>query len=161
MSSENTAINRWRNGLLVVCACLAMSASFLMAQSPSQVLSFPHAVVKTDDDGNKISIRSVLRIAGATRRSLIEIEVYSDVAFGGGNDTHVLHIGSRKFAWPRAGDATGHTLIFELMPEQFAKVKNGDEVRVSYGSNEESPDGRATPRRVWKFGKLDKSKIDK
>jgi len=63
--------------------------------------------------------------------------------------------------WPRAGDATGHTLIFELTPEQFAKVKNGDEVRVSYGSNEESPDGRATPRRIWKFSKLDKSKIDK
>src|SRR5438552_6270604 len=120
-SSRNIAPNIVIGRLSLIFVCLAMSASFLMAQSPSQVLSFPHAVVKTDDDGNKISIRSVLRIAGATRRSLIEIEVYSDVAFGGGNDTHVLHIGARKFAWPRAGDATGHTLIFELMPEQFAK----------------------------------------
>jgi len=132
-----------------------------MAQSPSQVLSFPHAVVKTDDDGNKLSIRSVLRIAGATRRTVIEIEVYSDVPFSGGNDTHVLHIGSKKFAWPRAGGATGNTLIFELMPDQFANAKSGDEVRVTYGLNAESPDRPTTPRRIWKFGKLDKSKIDK
>jgi len=101
-----------------------------------------------------------LRIAGATRRTVIEIEVYSDVPFSGGNDTHVLHIGSKRFTWPRGGDATGNTLNFELTPEQFSKVKSGDEVKVTYGLDDESSDRTAVPQRIWKFGKFDKSKID-
>jgi hypothetical protein len=138
-----------------------MSASVAVAQESSQVLDFPHAVVKDDDiNGNRISIRSVLKITAATRRPIIEILVHSDAPFEGGNDTHVLHIGSKKFAWPRAGDTKGSVLIFELTPTDFAKLKNGDEVKVTYGLDEEFPDKGIGQRRVRRFGKLDKSKID-
>ncbi|MGI8836486.1 MAG: hypothetical protein ACR2H4_07585 [Pyrinomonadaceae bacterium] len=151
---------------LTLSACLFWSASFAgaplaVAQEPSQVLDFPHAVVKTaDTNDNRITIRTLLRITAETRRPVIEIAVYSDTPFEGGNDTHVLHIGSKKFAWPRAGDGKGNVLIFELTPKEFAKVKNGDEVKVTYGLDEEFPDKGIGQRRVRKFGKLDKNKID-
>jgi len=159
MKPKDKAIYSWRNYLWVIC-CVAISAYFVTAQKPPQPFNFPHPVVKNEGDGNKINIHSVLRIAGATRRTVIEIEVYSDVPFSGGNDTHVLHIGSKRFTWPRGGDATGNTLIFELTPEQFSKVKSGDEVKVTYGLDDESSDRTAVPQRIWKFGKFDKSKID-
>jgi hypothetical protein len=97
--------------LVGICVCIT-SAPFAGAQESSKVLDFPHATVK-DGDTNRITIRSVLRITAATRRPVIEVSVYSDTPFEGGNDTHVLHIGSKKFAWPQAGDTKGRVLVFE------------------------------------------------
>src|SRR5882724_8163303 len=146
--------------LVGICVCIT-SAPFAGAQESSQVLDFPHTVVKhSDTSSNRITIRSVLRITAATRRPVIEVSVYSDTPFEGGNDTHVLHIGSKKFAWPRAGDTKGRVLVFELAPKEFAKLKNGDEVKVTYGLDEEFPDKGIGQRRVRKLGELDKGKID-
>jgi hypothetical protein len=159
MSSDKTAAYHLRTCLWVMFF-LMLTVSPGMAQNPSQELNFPHVVVKTDGENNKISIRSILRITGTTRRTVIEVEVHSDRPFSGGNDTHVLQIGSRKFAWPRGGDATSNTLVFELTPDQFAKLKSGDEIKVTYGSNSPISDESTPSRKIWKFGKLDRSKID-
>ena len=131
-----------------------------VGQNSSQVLDYSHVVVKTPQDGNKMTIRSVLRAAGTTRRPIIEIEVKSDIPFHGGNDIHVLHVGTKKFLWARSGDASTNILIFELTPEEFGELKSGDDVSVTYGMNQEVADNDVL-HRVWKFGKLDKSKIDK
>jgi hypothetical protein len=45
-------------------------------------------------------------------------------------------------------------LVFELTPDEFAKLSDGDEVRIVYGQQEE-------PWWTWRYGKLDKSKLDK
>jgi hypothetical protein len=145
--------------LVLICICIT-SAPFAGAQESPKVLDFPHATVNDGDTNGKITIRSVLNITGATRRPVIEIWVYSDAPFEGGNDTHVLHIGSKKFGWPRAGDTKGRVFVFELTPKEFANLKNGDEVKVTYGLDEEFPDKGIGQRRVRKYGKLDKSKIN-
>lgn len=160
MRSQNVMTNDLRKSLLGMCLLIS-SAGFAVAQEP-RTFDFPHTVVKSGDTNpDRITLNRILRVTPASRRWVIEITVYSDTPFEGGNDTHVLHIGSKKFAWPRAGDTKGHALVFELTPNEFAKLKDGDEVKVTYGSEEEFPDRGIGQRQARKFGKLDKSKIDR
>ncbi len=110
-------------------------------------------------------IRSVLRVTKSSRQPLIEVEVYSDRAFPVLNAAVVLLVGEHVFQGAGYREK-GHVLIFTLTPEEFSKTKTGDEVIVTFQGadpkkvREEDSGEDKGQRWVWKFGKLDKSKID-
>jgi len=84
----------------------------------------------------------------------IEIELFSAQGFPVRNEIAVMRIGTSEFGmsrYPPGGDT--RTLIFSLSREDFALLKNGDEVVVTYGRDS------AGPR--WSFGTLDKGRLDR
>ncbi len=106
------------------------------------------------EEGNTYSIRSALRIFGSIRKPLITIEFRTSRTFPIANDTYIVQIGKRFFQ----ADASGHIASLSLTLEQFAQLKDGDLLAVSYGDFVPSHGGGAG---VWEFGKLDKSKLDR
>ena len=148
--------------VLMVVGCLILPLTSASAQP------FPRFETQAEQqdknpaergDNNKASIRSALRITKTTRQPMIEIILTSDRPFEVGNEEFGLQIGKHSFLRSRYGDFYNHTLIFMLKPEEFSKIKDGDEMVVRYGGV--SLDRDRGPRRSWKFGKIDKSKIDK
>ena len=141
------------------CPCAGAVA---MAQESGQVVGEPLRTVKQlengNEDNNKMRIRSALRITKRTQRPVIEVIVQSDRPFLGGDETFALHIGKQRFQFDRYGDTKAYIMIFTLSPQEFEQTKNGDQVIVTYGGA--NPDKVEGPRRNWKFGKLDKSKIE-
>ncbi len=150
----------WRRPFLVFTACFLLCSSIASAQQP-----FGDAKKGGPDENNKMRIRSVLRITKSSRQPLIEVEVYSSRAFPALDAAVVLLVGEQVFQGAGYRDK-GHVLIFTLTPEKFAKTKTGDEVIVTFQGadpkkvREEDSGGGKEQRWVWKFGKLDKSKID-
>ncbi len=162
MKAENRVKNYCRSRLLILFVCLGLVLPLAMAQESRQIVNFPHPVVKEvgngNKDNNKLVIRSVLKITGKKRRAAVEMIVESDRAFLGGDETFALYVGKQRFSFDRYGDTHAHVMVFSLSTEEFEKTKNGDEVTVTYGGA--SPNKDEGPRPNWKFGKLDKSKID-
>ena len=129
-------------------------------------------------DRNRIkAVRSVpaptgLRAPGAPQ-SLVEVEVTSNREFPVRNARVVLRIGNQEFLYSRyPSDGSLHTLIFELLPKDWAGVKNGERVLVYYGERGPNATFPAPPAGaraaqplsatdVWDFGKLDKSAFGK
>jgi len=148
--------------VLMVVGCLIFMVSSASAQLSPRFETQAEQRDKNPaelGDNNKANIRSALRITKTTRQPMIEIILSSDRPFEGGNEVFALHIGKRTFFRSRYGDYDLHMLIFMLKPEEFAKTNTDDEIVVRYGGV--SPDKDEGPRRSWKFGKLDKSKINK
>ena len=148
---------------LVFGGFLLLSAFIVNSQE-----SFGDAKKNGGPENNKMQIRSGLRITKSARQPVIKIELYSDRIFPALNAAAVLVVGKHVFHGGGYGDTEGHILVFTLTPQDFAKTKNGDELIVTYqgtdldrlkskGAN--SDDNNANLR-VWRFGKLDKSKID-
>jgi len=106
------------------------------------------------EEGNSYTIRSALRIFGSIRKPLITIEFRTNRVFLIANDTYIVQIGKRFFQ----ADASRQIASLSLTPEQFAQLKDGDLLAVSYGDFVPSHGGGAG---VWEFGKLDKSKLDR
>ncbi|MGI8836487.1 MAG: hypothetical protein ACR2H4_07590 [Pyrinomonadaceae bacterium] len=151
--------HRWQMPLLILVGSVLLSASAATAQQP-----FGDAKKESRDENNKMHIRSVLRVTKTTRQPFIEVEVYSDRAFPVLNAAVVLLVGERVFQGGGYGDTKGHVLIFALTPKEFAKTKTGDDVIVTYQGADlkkvhDEDSGQGKGRWVWKFGKLDKSKI--
>jgi hypothetical protein len=113
-------------------------------------------------DENRMRIRNVVRIAGNTRQALYEIQLQSRRVFADPDQLPVLRVGDQKFATSRLGDTSRTTMIFVLTPEEFARVRTGDDVIVAYAVAEAHPAAADKgPLRPWKFGKLDKSKVER
>lgn len=148
--------------LAIICLCLASYASFASAQESSQILVSSGQIINQAgngiEEGNKISIRSALRINKKSYRHIVEIIVQSERRFPTGAESYMLHVGKQGFMFDRYGDTRTRVLIFELTPQEFEKIKNGDEVTVTYGGAPANND--EGPRRKWKFGKLEKFKLD-
>jgi len=147
--------------LLILGACCLLICSGARAQQP-----FGDAKPGGHDENNKVAIRSVLRIIKSSQQPFIEFAVTSDRPFPVLNSEAVLLIGKRVFHGGGYGDPNLHTLVFLIHPEDFAKTKNGERVVVAYEGFDpdkiQDADLENNPHlRVWKFGKLDKSKIDK
>ena len=151
----------WQMSLLMLSCSFLLCASIAGAQQP-----FGDAKKGGRDENNRMRIRSVLRVTKTTRQPVIEIEVYSDRSFPVLNAAVVLLVGDQVFHGGGYGDTKGHVLVFTLTPKEFAKIKTGDEVIVTYQGadpkkvRDEDSDEDKGQRWVWKFGKLDKSKID-
>jgi len=146
--------------LIIFGACFLLCLSFVNAQEP-----FGDAKKGGRDDNNKIRIRNILLVVKSSAQPLIEIELYSDRKFPALDSAVVLLMGDQVFHGGGLEDE-GHRLIFRVKPQEFAKTRNGERVIVTYQGNEpdkvheeNSADSKEQPR-LWRFGKLDKSKID-
>jgi hypothetical protein len=105
--------------------------------------------------GNEIvSIHDAVRLIGASRLPLVQMELKTSRPFPARNVPLQLQIGKKIFIDELSGDYTGRRLTLSLTPELFAELKDGDEI-VAFFSK---PDGNASADQdVWNFGKLSKA----
>ena len=108
--------------------------------------------------GNTTSIRSALRITGAVRQPLIEIEFQSGRKFPVMNSEYTAQIGKRFFRNLFVDYGEGRAVL-SLTPEEFAQLKDGDLMAVSAGGVVNYGAGGGPG--VWLYGRLDKSLLNK
>jgi hypothetical protein len=99
------------------------------------------------------SLRSVPSSPLLGNRPAVEIEVFSASGFPVQGELPILRIGGRQFLlsrYPESGDT--HSLIFTLPKEEFALLRNGEQVTLQYGQSD------FVPR--WQFGPLDTGRLD-
>jgi len=102
------------------------------------------------NDNNQI--KSMRSVQSATLGNTVEIELSSNREFLPQGEMLVLRIGSQEFnmsRYPNSGET--NTIVFMLTSEEFARVSQGDPVKVQYGS-EGNFNG-------WNFGKVDKGML--
>lgn len=111
---------------------------------------------KEAEEGNEVvSIRSAVRVIGATRMPLVQIELRTNRPFPPRESALQLQIGKRFFINELTGDYTGRTLTLTLTQEMFAELREGAEIVAFFDKPDRS--GFAG-RDVWFFGRLDKSR---
>src|SRR6266516_712426 len=106
--------------------------------------------------GNEIaSIHNAVRLIGASRLPLVQIELKTSRPFPVRDVPLQLQIGKRVFIDELGGDYTGRRFTLSLTPEMFAELKDGDEI-VAFFSK---PDRiGSADQEVWYFGKLVKGR---
>ena len=95
-----------------------------------------------------VSIRHAVRLIGASRLPLIQIELKTNRPFPVREVPLQLQIGKKVFTDELTGDHTGRRLTVSLTPEMFSELTDGDEI-VAFFSK---------PGDSWSFGKLVKAK---
>jgi hypothetical protein len=106
------------------------------------------------EEGNEVvGISSAVRVVGATRMPLVQIELKTNRPFPPRDSALQLQIGKRFFFNELTGDYTGRTLTLTLTQEMFSELKQGAEIMAFFDKPDRS--GFAG-RDVWYFGKLDK-----
>ncbi|HEV3036393.1 MAG TPA: hypothetical protein VHA33_01150 [Candidatus Angelobacter sp.] len=82
----------------------------------------------------------------------VQVQLFSSVGFGAGNEVLVLNIGSQQSTISRPGDDGDlHTRVFVFTQAQFDASAEGDPVSVQYGFD--------TAPELWDFGQLHKSAV--
>lgn len=120
------------------------------AQAPRSTIPFK----KEGEEGNEVvGIRSAVRVVGATRMPLVQIELRTNRPFPPRDSALQLQIGKRFFLNELTGDHTGRTLTLTLTQGMFAELKQGAEIVAFFDKPDRS--GFAG-RDVWHFGRLDK-----
>lgn len=102
-----------------------------------------------------VSIHNAVRLIGATRLPLVQIELKTSRPFPVKDMPLQLQIGKRVFVDELSGDYTGRKLTLSLTPEMFAELKDGDEIVAFFGKPGGSGSG---DQEVWYFGKLEKGR---
>jgi len=83
---------------------------------------------------------------------VVEIELNSSREFLPQGEMLVLRIGAQEFSLSRyLNTGETNTVVFTLTAEEFARISQGDAVKVQYGSG-----GNYTG---WNFGKVDKNML--
>jgi hypothetical protein len=101
--------------------------------------------------GNEIvSIHNAVRLIGASRLPVVQIELKTSRPFPIKDAPLQLQIGKKVFVDELSGDYTGRKLTLSLTPEMFAELKDGDEIVAFFSKPFAEGD-------VWYFGKLSKS----
>ncbi|MCM3873124.1 MAG: hypothetical protein ND895_20775 [Pyrinomonadaceae bacterium] len=109
------------------------------------------------EEGNEVvSIKSVVRVIGATRMPLVQIELRTSRPFPPRESALQLQIGKRFFLNELTGDHTGHTLTLTLTQEMFAALKEGAAIVAFFDKPDRS--GFAG-RGGWHFGRLQKGRL--
>ncbi|MGI8898476.1 MAG: hypothetical protein ACR2IB_08795 [Pyrinomonadaceae bacterium] len=107
---------------------------------------------KEGEEGNQVvGIRSAVRVIGATRMPLVQIELRTSRPFPPRHTALQLQVGKRFFLNELTGDHTGRTLTLTLTQEMFAELNQGGEIVAFFDKRDRS--GFAD---VWHFGRLDK-----
>jgi len=108
--------------------------------------------------GNEIvSIHNAVRLIGASRLPLVQMELKTSRPFPVRDMPLQLRVGKKVFIDELSGDYTGRKLTLSLTPEMFAELKDGDDI-VAFFSK---PEGNGSADRdVWNFGKLSKQKAE-
>jgi hypothetical protein len=113
----------------------------------------PEEVASSEDEerGNAVvSIHNAVRLIGATRLLLIQIELKTDRPFPAREVPLRLQIGKKVFSDELSGDYTGRRLTLSLTPQLFAELNEGDEIVAFF----ERPERGES---CWNFGKLRKA----
>lgn len=100
-----------------------------------------------------VSIHNAVRLIGASRVSLVQIELKTARPFPVKDIPLQLQIGGRVFLNELSGDYTGRKLSVSLTPEMFAELEDGAEVTAFF----DKPDSGD----VWHFGPLNKKVLRK
>ena len=105
-----------------------------------------------ESNGNEVvSIRNVVRLIGASRLPVVQIELKTAHPFPIKEVPLQLQIGKKIFIDELGGEYTGRRLTLSLTPEMFAELQDGDEIVASFGKH----DGNETAdQNVWYFGRL-------
>ena len=114
------------------------------------------------EKGNMITgIHSALRIAGTLREPLVVIEFRTSRSLPQGlNDVYYVQIGKALFMGLSCADSKCQSMALQLTAREFAELKDGDLVAISYGSR--IPDhGGSFGSRLWTFGPLNKGMLDR
>lgn len=102
------------------------------------------------NDNNQI--KSMRSVQSASLGNAVEIELNSSREFLPQGEMLVLRIGSQEFSLSRyLNTGETNTVVFTLTAEEFARISQGDSVRVQYGSGGNG----------WNFGKVDKSMLNR
>ena len=102
-----------------------------------------------------MSIHNAVRLIGASRLPVVQIELKTSRPFPVRDVPLQLQIGKKIFLDELSGDYTGRKLTLSLTPEMFAELKDGDEI-VAFFSK---VDGNGFAEGdAWYFGKLIKSR---
>jgi hypothetical protein len=99
-----------------------------------------------------VSIHSATRLIGASRVSLVQIDLKTSRPFPVKDLPLQVRIGKRVFVDELSGDYTGRKLTLSLTPEMFAELSEGDAVIAFFGKL----DGKGADGDVWDFGQLGK-----
>ena len=111
--------------------------------------------LRDGEDGNEVvGIKSAVRVIGATRMSLVQIELRTNRPFPPRDSALQLQIGKRFFLNELTGDFAGRTLTLTVTREMFAELKEGAAIVAFFDKPDRS--GFAG-RHVWHFGRLDKN----
>lgn len=104
-------------------------------------------------------IHDAVRLIGATRLQLVQIELKTTHPFPVRNVPLQLQIGKRVFVDELSGDFTGRKLTLSLTPDMFAELNDGDEIVAFFGQDSAIATSTTGPSEtdVWRFGKLRKS----
>ena len=106
--------------------------------------------------GNEIvSIHNATRLIGASRLTLVQIELKTAHPFPIKDVPLQLQIGKKVFIDELSGEFTGRRLTLNLTQEMFAELQEGDEIVATFGKYGGS---ETAGQDVWRFGKLDKSR---
>jgi hypothetical protein len=109
---------------------------------------------KREKDGEIVSIHEAIRLIGASRLSLVQIELRTSRPFPVRDVPLRLQIGSKVFLDELSGDYTGRKLTLSLTPAIFAELNNGADVVAFFGE----ANAKASPdKNIWRFGKLNKA----
>jgi hypothetical protein len=127
-----------------------------LVAAPTSLLSLlptSDTLIDSSNNGNDVNkIKSIRSVQSAVQGSVVEFELTSNREFLPQGEMLVLRIGSQDFSlsrYPNTGET--NTLIFSVTAEEFARISQGDSVRVQYGNG---PSYNA-----WNFGKVDKTML--
>lgn len=108
-------------------------------------------------EGNVVvGMQSTVRVIGATRRPLVQIQMTTSRPFPARDSALRLQVGKRFFVNELSGDHTGRVLTLTLTPEMFADLKDGADIVAFFNRPDRS--GNAGED-VWYFGKLHKEML--
>jgi hypothetical protein len=98
------------------------------------------------------SIRRVPRAAELHDQPGIRIAITGDRPFEIRDAMLIMRIGEQEFDLGDINaDGERRTVVFTLTPEQFGRLKSGDQITLGYGSG---------ARHAWRVGRLDKGQLE-
>lgn len=120
---------------------------------------FKAATKQGAEEGNSYSIRSALRVIGAEKLPLVEIEFRTSRMFPVTNNKYVVQIGKRGFARLRFVPMDPRSAILSLTHDEFRQIENGEPVAISAVGVVNYAAGGGPG--VYFFGPLSKSLLDR
>src|SRR4030095_16454678 len=117
-----------RDGAQISVSNLDGSRMFSLAERLNLPESKRATVAHSSEEGNEITgIHSAVRLVGATRQSLVQIELRTNRMFPPRDVPLQLLIGKQNFLNELSGNANGRSLTLTLTPENYAALKEGAE----------------------------------
>ena len=107
----------------------------------------------TEEGNVVVGIYSAVRLIGATRHRLVQIDMRTTRAFPARDTALQLQIGKRVFLNELSGDSSGRALTLTLTDAMFAELEDDAEIIAFF----DKPDhGGFLGKDIWNFGRLRK-----